>query len=231
MSRTLSTKCGSPDSLNVSARCGCRPKAPQMRQIDVCDSPTSFAIDRSDQWVASRRPLGEPPLDHFRHLFVRDALRRPGRVRAETTPDALTAQMLGNELEGSGVVIDGEGLILTIDYVILEAAAVRVTTESGRCRPRAGRHHPSGRRAAGEEPARALHGDLGPRRRRRGGADDPGARRRRHGGRGEIGRPLRVLPHAAASLILVGVPILEVRVIWSWPYRLPIPSVPSSCTW
>jgi len=53
------------------------------------------------------------------------------RVRAETSPDALTAQMLGNEREGSGVVIDGEGLILTIGYVILEAAEVKVTTESG----------------------------------------------------------------------------------------------------
>ena len=53
MSRTFSTKCGSADSLNVSARCGCRPKAPQMRQMVVCDSPASFAIERSDQWVAS----------------------------------------------------------------------------------------------------------------------------------------------------------------------------------
>ena len=53
MSRTLSTKCGSLESLKVSARCGCRPNAPQMRQIVVCDSPASFAIERSDQWVAS----------------------------------------------------------------------------------------------------------------------------------------------------------------------------------
>ena len=53
MSRTLSTKCGSADSLNVSARCGCWPKAPQMRQIDVWDSPASLAIERSDQCVAS----------------------------------------------------------------------------------------------------------------------------------------------------------------------------------
>ena len=30
-----------------------RPKAPQMRQIGVCDSPAAFAIERSDQWVAS----------------------------------------------------------------------------------------------------------------------------------------------------------------------------------
>ena len=53
MSRTLSTKCGSLDSLNVSERCGCKPKAPQMRQIVVCERPLSLAIERNDQWVAS----------------------------------------------------------------------------------------------------------------------------------------------------------------------------------
>ena len=53
MSRTLSTKCGSLESLNVSERCGCKPKAPQMRQIVVCERPLSSAIERNDQWVAS----------------------------------------------------------------------------------------------------------------------------------------------------------------------------------
>ena len=48
MSRTLSTKCGSPDSMNVSERCGCKPKAPQMRQIVVCERPLSLAIERND---------------------------------------------------------------------------------------------------------------------------------------------------------------------------------------
>ena len=45
MSRTLSTKCGSLESLNVSERCGCKPKAPQMRQIVVCERPLSSAIE------------------------------------------------------------------------------------------------------------------------------------------------------------------------------------------
>ena len=52
MSWTLSTKCGPLGSLKISARCGCRPKAPQMRQIDVFGSPTSFAIECSAHWVA-----------------------------------------------------------------------------------------------------------------------------------------------------------------------------------
>ena len=39
--------------LKLSTQCGCRPKAPQKHQIIVCDSPACFAIERSDQRVAS----------------------------------------------------------------------------------------------------------------------------------------------------------------------------------
>ena len=53
MSRTLSANCGSPESLNVSDRCGCRPNAFQIRCTDAGESPTSRAIERIDQWVAS----------------------------------------------------------------------------------------------------------------------------------------------------------------------------------
>jgi hypothetical protein len=44
---------GSVESLNVSSRCGWRPKARQIREMDVCDIPSAFAMDRIDQWVAS----------------------------------------------------------------------------------------------------------------------------------------------------------------------------------
>ena len=52
MSRTFSTKSGSLESLNVSCRCGCRPKARQMRETAVCDRPASRAMLRVLQWVA-----------------------------------------------------------------------------------------------------------------------------------------------------------------------------------
>ncbi len=52
MSRTFSTKSGSLESLNVSCRCGCRPKARQMRETAVCDRPASRAMERVLQWVA-----------------------------------------------------------------------------------------------------------------------------------------------------------------------------------
>jgi hypothetical protein len=53
MSRTLSTNNGSLESLNVSDRWGCKPKARQIRRIVVCENPACAAIERIDQCVAS----------------------------------------------------------------------------------------------------------------------------------------------------------------------------------
>ena len=51
-SRTFSTKNGSVDSLNVSALCGAKPKARQMRDTMVWLMPTRLAMSRVDQCVA-----------------------------------------------------------------------------------------------------------------------------------------------------------------------------------
>jgi hypothetical protein len=44
---------GSLESLKLSARCGCSPKARQIRLIEVWLMPIERAIERVDQWVAS----------------------------------------------------------------------------------------------------------------------------------------------------------------------------------
>jgi hypothetical protein len=54
MSRTLSMNCGSLDSFQVCWRCGCSPNARQIRSTADWVSPTSLAIERVDQCVASR---------------------------------------------------------------------------------------------------------------------------------------------------------------------------------
>ena len=46
---------GSLESLKVSARCGCRTKARQMRTTALCDNPLALAIARLLQCAASRR--------------------------------------------------------------------------------------------------------------------------------------------------------------------------------
>jgi len=57
------------------------------------------------------------------------------QVKTAITPDGQTVQSLGREREGSGVVIDEDGLILTIGYLMVEAQAAAITTNAGRTVP------------------------------------------------------------------------------------------------
>jgi S1-C subfamily serine protease len=52
-------------------------------------------------------------------------------VRAEIPEDAFTAQILGTERAGNGVVIREDGLVLTIGYLITEATSVWLSTAQG----------------------------------------------------------------------------------------------------
>jgi len=54
------------------------------------------------------------------------------RVEATIKPGARTARTLGLERTGSGVVIDDNGLVLTIGYLIMESETVRLTTRAGK---------------------------------------------------------------------------------------------------
>jgi len=53
------------------------------------------------------------------------------QVRAEIPEDAFTAQILGTERVGNGVVIRDDGLVLTIGYLITEASTIWLTTNRG----------------------------------------------------------------------------------------------------
>jgi serine protease Do len=53
-------------------------------------------------------------------------------LRAQAVDDARSNQTLGREREGSGVVIDRDGLVLTIGYLILEAEQVQLVTDDDR---------------------------------------------------------------------------------------------------
>ena len=52
-------------------------------------------------------------------------------LRAEIPDDAFTASALGTGRSGNGVVIGEDGLVLTIGYLITEAEALWLTTNSG----------------------------------------------------------------------------------------------------
>jgi S1-C subfamily serine protease len=57
------------------------------------------------------------------------------RVRARALPDARSSATLGSSREGSGVIIDDMGHILTIGYLVIEADAIEVTTAAGKTSP------------------------------------------------------------------------------------------------
>jgi S1-C subfamily serine protease len=69
------------------------------------------------------------------------------KLSIKAVADARTADTLGAEREGTGVVIDAQrGLILTIGYLVLEAASILVMTRDARIYPAsvAGFDHASG---------------------------------------------------------------------------------------
>jgi S1-C subfamily serine protease len=54
------------------------------------------------------------------------------RVKTFIDPEGRTTQNLGREREGSGVVIDSSGLVLTIGYLMVEAHSAELVTQDGR---------------------------------------------------------------------------------------------------
>ena len=52
-------------------------------------------------------------------------------IKTFITPDGRTTENLGREREGTGIVIDNNGLILTIGYLMVEAISAEVATSDG----------------------------------------------------------------------------------------------------
>jgi S1-C subfamily serine protease len=68
------------------------------------------------------------------------------RIKTHINPEGRTIEGLGREREGSGVLIDSDGLVLTIGYLMVEAYAAEVVTNEGRTVPASvvGYDHESG---------------------------------------------------------------------------------------
>src|SRR3954469_10761091 len=85
-----------------------------------------------DHWTvpAALRPK---PADYAYDLDR--ALAAVVSLSAQVPPDAFTAEVLGTERAGNGVLIRDDGLVLTIGYLIAEAESVWLTTGAGRVVP------------------------------------------------------------------------------------------------
>jgi S1-C subfamily serine protease len=75
---------------------------------------------------AAPRPVG----DDLSYDLDR-ALQAVVKLHAEVPPDAYTAANLGTEREGSGIILDSNGLVLTIGYLMSEASRVTLTLGDG----------------------------------------------------------------------------------------------------
>jgi serine protease Do len=83
--------------------------------------------------AAEVAPETAPPAGRTSELTV-DALSVV-KVRTRVVSNARTMRSLGTQREGTGVVIDSEGLVLTIGYLIVEAETVELSTADGRAFP------------------------------------------------------------------------------------------------
>ncbi len=77
--------------------------------------------------------LQPDPTDH--DFDLDEVMRSVVGVKAMVPADAFTAQSLGTERLGSGVVIRPDGLIVTIGYIVTEAESIWLTTHDGRAIP------------------------------------------------------------------------------------------------
>ena len=89
-------------------------------------------MSEDTQWAIPQ--TAQPRPDEWAFDLER-ALASVVAVRAEVPKDAFTASILGTERAGNGVVIDQDGLILTIGYLITEADSIWLTALNGAAAP------------------------------------------------------------------------------------------------
>jgi S1-C subfamily serine protease len=89
-------------------------------------------MSESTEWAF---PTSLQPRAEQVSFDLESTVRSVVKVHAEVPEDAFTASFLGTERPGSGVVINADGLVLTIGYLITESTSIWLTTHAGRVIP------------------------------------------------------------------------------------------------
>ena len=76
-----------------------------------------------------------PPAESRIAQGVEEMLAAVVRVKMKAIPDARSSATLGQSREGTGVVIDERGYIVTIGYIVIEADSIEVTTQDNKTVP------------------------------------------------------------------------------------------------
>src|SRR5512140_973388 len=90
----------------------------------ACAAIASFPLDAAVKVSATR--VNDTKEDAAYQALV-DAAQAVVAVKVKALPNARSNDTLGAERTGSGVIIRGDGLVLTIGYLVLEADSVEVT--------------------------------------------------------------------------------------------------------
>jgi S1-C subfamily serine protease len=69
------------------------------------------------------------------NMSIEELVSAVVHIKTFINPEGRTVQVLGREREGSGIIIDATGLVLTIGYLIVEAHAAEVSSNDGRTIP------------------------------------------------------------------------------------------------
>ncbi|ACB94447.1 S1C family serine protease [Beijerinckia indica] len=75
-------------------------------------------------------PEAQPKQGNFR-FDLEQTMSSIVSIRSRVPADAFTAGILGTERSGNGVLIDADGIVLTIGYLVTEAEEVWLTTNDG----------------------------------------------------------------------------------------------------
>ncbi|WP_245572808.1 S1C family serine protease [Lichenihabitans psoromatis] len=102
-----------------------------MRSNIAQDKEQSMAVSW-DEWEVPTQ--GQPRAEDYAFDLDR-TLSAVVAVTARVPTDAFTAETLGTERSGNGVLIREDGIVLTIGYLITEAEEVWLTTVDGRVVP------------------------------------------------------------------------------------------------
>lgn len=86
-----------------------------------------LALAQTTDKPAATEPAARPLSD-----AVKSVLPSLVTVKSTVPREARSARNLGTEREGHGVVIDDDGLVLTVGYLVLEANGVEIVENSGR---------------------------------------------------------------------------------------------------
>jgi serine protease Do len=95
--------------------------------------PTRLLVAACAALVLGSPALAQTP--EARPVWIEEVASAVVRIKTHINPEGRTVQGLGRQREGSGIVLDSNGLVLTIGYLMVEAFAAEVVDNDGRAQP------------------------------------------------------------------------------------------------